>query len=184
MEARIRCIALVVTLAVAALGAAAHAQAGEVLAIGVQPEMSAACAVSQEQCTVDCLGRGEQGEMVACLMACDNRAARCAGDERPTLSSEWYTELFGNGLSFKSGACHDTTPCPSQYASCGSWSGYTNCDAPYCGVYRFCGSGCGEPLCFGEATRQNQERYRVCFNSSGQSCTEWQRTSQVVTCGC
>jgi hypothetical protein len=148
-----------------------------------QPAMSEACAVTQEQCTVDCLGRGERGEMVGCLMGCDNAAAQCARDEEPTLSSEWYVEQLGNVLATKSGACHDTTPCPAEYGSCGSWSGYSNCGDPYCGVYRFCGS-CQEPFCFGEATRQRQERYRVCFNAQQESCTEWQRISTVVTCGC
>lgn len=184
MNRRIPIFALFVTLSLIALGAgAARAQPAQALAPAAQPEMSPACATTQEQCTVDCLGRSDRSAVLSCLVGCDNTAARCARDEEPTLSSEWYVEQFGNTLAVKSGACHDTTPCPTEYGSCGSWSAYSDCGDPWCGVYRFCGS-CPETWCFGEATRQNQERYRVCFNSTGQSCTEWQRISTVVGCGC
>ncbi len=185
MDRRIHIFALFGTLSLLALGApAVQAQRAQALAPAAQPAMSEPCALTQEQCTVDCLGRSERGALVACLMGCDNAAALCARDEEPTLSSEWYVEQFGNVLATKAGACHDTTPCPSEYGSCGSWSEpYTDCGDPYCGVYRFCGS-CSETWCFGDATRQHQERYRVCFNSAGQSCTEWQRISIVLGCGC
>lgn len=185
MQRTMPILTLFVVLSLAVLGAgAAHAQSAQILAPAAQPQMSEACASTQEQCTVDCLGRGDRGSMVACLMGCDNAAALCARDDQPTLSSEWYAEQFGNLLATKAGACHDTTPCSSEYGSCGSWSGYSDCGDQYCGVYRYCGGGCGEPLCFGDATRQWQERYRVCFNGAGQSCTEYQRVSTVVGCGC
>lgn len=184
MERRIQVFAPFVTLFLLGLGAGAvQAQPTQVLAPAAQPEISEACALTQEQCTVDCLGRSERGAMVACLMGCDNAAALCARDEEPTLSSEWYVEQFGNVLAVKSGACHDTTPCPSEYGSCASWSDYSDCGDPFCGVYRFCGS-CSETWCFGEATRQHRERYRLCFTAEGASCTEWQRISVVVACGC
>jgi hypothetical protein len=31
---------------------------------------------------------------------------------------------------------------------------------------------------------QNAERYRVCFNAQGQSCTEYQLTNISIGCGC
>lgn len=184
MNRRIPILALFVTLSLIALGTgAAQAQPAQAPAPATQPEMSQACATTLEQCTVDCLGRSDRSAVASCLMGCDNAAARCARDEEPTLSSEWYMEQFGNTLAVKSGACHDTTPCPTEYGSCGTWSGYTNCGDPYCSVHRTCGS-CSEPFCFDDATRQNQERFRVCFNSAGQSCTEWQRIAVFVGCGC
>ena len=32
--------------------------------------------------------------------------------------------------------------------------------------------------------KQRRERFRVCFNAIGQSCTEWQRTMITLGCGC
>lgn len=185
MDRRIHVFALFVALSLLALGApAVQAQRAQDLAPAAQPVMSEACATTQEQCTVNCLGHGERGAMLGCLMACDNAAAICAHDDEPTLSSVWYMEQLGNVLATKAEACHDTTPCPSEYGSCGSWSDYYDCGDPWCGVYGHCGSGCGEPLCFDDATRQYQERYRVCFNQQAQGCTEYQRILTVVSCGC
>jgi len=186
MDRRTHVFALFGTLSLLALGTTAvRAQSAQILAPAAQPEMSEACAMTQQQCTVNCLGHGERGAMLGCLMACDNAAATCARDVEPTLSSEWYLEQSGYVLATKAAACHDTTPCPSEYGSCGSWSQpYTDCGDPWCGVYGHCGSGCGEPLCFEEATRQFKERYRVCFNQQAQACTEYQRISTVVGCGC
>lgn len=185
MRYRIPIYALFVTLCLLALGAGAvEAQRSQVLAPAAQAEMSEVCAMTQQQCSVDCLGRTDRGAMVSCLMACDNAAAHCARDEEPTLSSEWLAEELGNLIGTKAGACHSTTPCPSEYGSCGSWSGYSDCGDPWCGVYGHCGSGCGEPLCFDDATRQFRERYRVCLNQQAQACTEYQRISTVVGCGC
>lgn len=185
MNARIPIYALFVTLCLLGLGAGAvHAQSAPILAPAGQAEMSQACAMTLEQCNVDCLGRKDRGARVSCFMGCDNAAALCARDAQPTLSSEWYVEQLGNVIGLKAGACHATTPCPSEYGSCGSWSGYSDCGDPWCGVYGHCGSGCGEPLCFEEATRQYKERFRVCFNQQAQACTEYQRILTVVGCGC
>jgi hypothetical protein len=95
--------------------------------------------------------------------------------------------FFGNEpiwLSTAAAACHSTTPCGTAYPSCGSWSGYANCDDPLCSAAANCGNPCTGPLCFGPAVRQFQERFRVCFNASGQSCTEYQQTFPVLHCGC
>jgi hypothetical protein len=187
MERRIPIFALVVALSVLGLGAgAAQAQPdSQVLAPATpQAQMSEACALTQEQCTVDCMGRKDRASMVSCLMGCDNSATLCARDAQPTLSSEWYAEQLGNVIGLKAGACHATTPCPPEYGSCAAWSGYSDCGDPWCGVYGHCGSGCGEPLCFDDATRQSKERYRVCLNQQAQACTEYQRISTVVGCGC
>jgi hypothetical protein len=184
MDKKIHLFALFVFAALALGAGAVHAQSADLLAPAAQSQLSEACALTQEQCTVDCLGRKERGAMVSCLMGCDNAAAVCARDAQPTLSSEWYVEQLGNLIGMKAGACHDTTPCPPEYGSCGSWSDYFDCGDPWCGVYGHCGSGCGEPLCFEEATRQYKERYRVCLNQQAQACTEYQRILTVVSCGC
>jgi len=187
MNRNTRHLALFALLSLLVLaGGAAQAQPVEV-ALGTSPQMllSDSCMVAQEQCSTNCVGLEGRAEVVSCLMGCDNAAALCSRDEQPTLDSEWYTEQFGNLLTTKAGACHSTTPCSAEYSSCGTWSGYSNCGDPYCGVYRFCGGPCPDyPYCFGEATRQYQERYRVCFNQQGQSCTEYQRINTLVGCGC
>lgn len=98
---------------------------------------------------------------------------------RSDLVPQWARQVVE-----KADACHSTTPCGSAYPSCASWSGYSDCGDPLCGIYRWCG-GCGDPFgCWDEATRQRRERFRVCFNEFGQSCTEWQNTLVLVACGC
>jgi hypothetical protein len=142
-----------------------------------------ACAVSHDQCTANCAGFVDHGERVACLIACDNAAATCSCDERVTLRSE---DLLPKARpEADAPACHSTTPCGSGYPSCASWSGYSDCGDPYCGIYLHCGDECepGFP-CPGPALRQWRERFRVCFNAQGQSCTEYQRTSTILSCGC
>lgn len=145
-----------------------------------------ACELTQERCSTNCLGREDKVERVACLIACDNAAATCSCAEAVTLHS---TDLIPAPArpGTDAPACHSTTPCGSAYPSCASWSGYSDCGDPYCGVYKFCGDPpfCEEPdLCFGPALRQARERFRVCFNAQSQSCTEYQRSSVVLTCGC
>lgn len=184
MDKKIHVLALFVLAALALGAGAVHAQSAEILAPAVQPQMSEACALTLEQCTVDCLGRDDRDAMVSCLLGCDNAAALCSRDAQPTLSSEWFVEQFGNGIATKAGACHSTTPCPSEYGSCAGWSGWSSCGDTYCSIWRYCGGPCPGPTCFGDATRQETERYRVCFNSSGASCTEWQRSFTVLGCGC
>jgi hypothetical protein len=150
-----------------------------------QPAVSDSCVFDLDNCSVNCLGLEDPAKVETCMIGCSNAAATYSPDEKPTLDSEEFLARWGEDPFAKAGACHSTTPCPSEYASCGSWSGYSDCGDPYCGVYRTCGAPCPEyPFCFGEATRQARERFRVCFNQQAQSCTEYQRTSIVLYCGC
>ncbi len=151
-----------------------------------------ACGMLQKNCTAGCLGV-EDKRVIPCLLACDNAVAACSCDDPVTLRSEDAVRLGlaggprQSGSAFKAAACHSTTACGPSYPSCASWSGYSDCDDPWCGIYKFCGDPpfCEEPdICFGPALRQNQERFRVCFNSLGQPCTEYQRINFVLGCGC
>jgi hypothetical protein len=166
----------VLSFAVATPATAATAKAGN----------CSVCGVSQERCTANCLGREDDDDRLACLMACDNAAATCSCDEPVTLRSEDVVGAADGGPSPYTQACHSTTPCPPEYSSCASWSSYVDCDDPWCGVYRYCPDPpyCESGLCFGPALEQNQERYRVCFNQQSDSCTEYQRTTVRLGCGC
>jgi hypothetical protein len=176
-----RCFLGALLLTALALLAAAPAQAAG----------CPACGVLQKSCTTSCLGV-EDKQVIPCLLACDNAVAACSCDDPVTLRSEDAVRLglagqHPGGFGLKAGACHSTTPCGSAYPSCAGWSGYSDCGDPFCGVYKFCGDPpfCEEPdLCFGPATRTFRERFRVCFNAQGQSCTEYQRINVVLGCGC
>ena len=153
------------------------------------------CAVAQERCSVNCLGRVGKAIGV-CLIGCDNAAAVCTCDEPATLNSEDFVARFGpqpgpqgGGLKVVtefSGACHSTTPCGSAYGACANWSGFTSCDDAFCGATFGCGE-CdewGQCEAYGPGMKQFNERYRVCFNQQGQSCTEYQRSVSSGGCGC
>ncbi len=121
------------------------------------------------------LAADERGRSAAFL---DTEATAEAEPPRSDLVPQWARTIM------KAGACHSTTPCGSQFGSCAGWSGYTDCDDPVCGIYRWCGD-CGDPFgCWDLATRQRQERFRVCFDSLGNSCTEWQNQLVLTACGC
>jgi hypothetical protein len=152
------------------------------------------CEVAQENCSVNCLGR--EGKAIgACLIGCDNAAALCACDEPATLNSEDFVERFGpqpgaqadlRVVTDFSVACHSTTPCGTAYGSCANWSTFTECGDPFCGpasACRICDEW-GQCTAAGPAMKQNYERYRVCFNELGQSCTEYQRGVSTGECGC
>jgi hypothetical protein len=107
--------------------------------------------------------------------------------EEVTLRSEdvvarwpWMT----NATAAITTTCHSTTPCGSAYPSCASWSGYSGCGDPFCAIAKGCGQPCNDPACLGPATRQSQERFRVCFDALGNSCTEYQVTVAVLSCHC
>ena len=55
--------------------------------------------------------------------------------------------------------------CP-DYPSCASWSSYYTCGPV------FCAPDPRNPA--GVSLYQNVERFRLCFNQTGQSCTEYQ----------
>jgi hypothetical protein len=65
------------------------------------------------------------------------------------------------------------------YGSCASWSSWSNCgDGPGCTATscRFCEyePGYPKPFCYyGKKYTESMNRYRVCFNASGASCTEY-----------
>ncbi|RKG48676.1 hypothetical protein D7X30_40490 [Corallococcus sp. AB011P] len=73
------------------------------------------------------------------------------------------------------------------YGACGNWSAYAAC-----GELSSCNfAGCRTRVCdngpcyfeyLGSETQGNN-RYRVCFNAVGQSCTEFEQTTTTV-CGC
>lgn len=79
-------------------------------------------------------------------------------------------------------ACNWGATCGSEYGSCGSWSGTYECDAPTCTMHHWCGEPEG-PMS-GPGMVQPVERYRVCFNSSGQSCTQYEHFWVLQSCGC
>jgi hypothetical protein len=119
----------------------------------------------------------------------DKTAAR-AGDERGAACLKLASLRNGDSQlfarpSYTKAACHPITSCQPNYPSCASWSGYTDCDDPFCGIGIHCGDDCGEfGPCPGDALKQRRERFRVCFNAQGQSCTEWSRTMITLGCGC
>lgn len=146
------------------------------------------CLAAAKRCSAKCAGLGKS-EAIACLGRCDNATATCSCDDVVTLRSEDLVSFEWPSSSTKAAACHSTTPCGTAYPSCASWSSYSDCGDPICGVANHCGEDCpscefGPCPCFGPATRQFRERFRVCFNSAEQSCTEWQRTNILLGCGC
>jgi hypothetical protein len=179
---------LVVLTSPAAAGESA-ARGGAVWNAALPPQAASCglCKAAQERCSVKCFSLADKAGLGACLTACDNAAAACtACDDQVTLRSEDLVEKMpwlAKGL--EKAACHSTTPCDYNiYGSCASWSGYTDCDDPFCGSGPRCGDNC-EPWgpCPGPAWKQKQERYRVCFDQYGNSCTEWQRIT-ISSCGC
>ena len=141
------------------------------------------CAFAHQRCSATCFSLAEKGGVGECLMACDNAAATCTCDQAVSLQSEDLVSWDWPDTA-KAAACHGTVSCQPNYPSCAGWSGYSDCGDPQCGIYRWCGN-CGDPFgCWDPATRQPRERFRVCFNQSGQSCTEWQGTLVLVACGC
>ena len=156
-------------------------------AVPAQAAKCRPCQIAQESCSVNCFGREDKDEMRSCLIGCDNAAALCSCDEPVTLSSEDYVARFGSqDVTQLKSACHDTTTCGSEYASCASWSGYTNCGDPFCGPTLGCGecNEWGQCTAGGPGMKQFRERYRVCFNAVGDPCTEYQRTTSSGGCGC
>lgn len=163
-------------------------------AVQAQAAKCRPCEIAHESCSVNCLGR--EGKAIgACLIACDNAAAVCTCDEPATLSAEEYVARFGPQAGAHAGpkvvtefstTCNSTTPCGSSYGACTNWSGFSACGDPFCGSAAGCGE-CDEwGRCeyYGPAIRQFLERYRVCFNSLGESCTEYQRSASTGPCGC
>ena len=109
MDGRTQIYALPVTLSLLVLGAGAvEAQSSQAVAIAGQPVMSEACAVTQEQCTVDCLGRSERNDMMACLIGCDNPAALCGRDPEEASCERIFCSCTGPADSED---CNEITGC-------------------------------------------------------------------------
>jgi hypothetical protein len=139
------------------------------------------CVAAHAACTSGCFAVEDKAGFVKCMMGCDNFGGNCACDQQGTLRSE---DILPRD-SFAKDVCHGTVSCQPDYPSCASWTSYFDCGDPFCGVYRFCGENCETDICFGPALRQKTERYRVCFNALGQSCTEFQAgTNRLLGCGC
>jgi hypothetical protein len=124
-------------------------------------------------------GPAAAGERAGSAPAFDVEIPARVAALRSDLVPEWMARLSAE----KADTCHSTTPCGSAYPSCAGWSGYSDCGDPICGIYRWCGD-CGDPFGWDLATRQRRERFRVCFNQFGQSCTEYQNILVLVACGC
>jgi hypothetical protein len=145
------------------------------------------CALAHQKCSATCFGLAEKGGLGSCLTACDNATATCTCDQAVSVRSEDLVPRDWLATT-KAAACHGTVSCQPDYPSCASWSSYADCDTPFCGT----GVKCGECTCddfghcfcgAGPAWKEPMERFRVCFDSLGNSCTEWQKFT-VSSCGC
>ncbi len=91
------------------------------------------------------------------------------------------------------GVCEptNTNSCVNAgYGSCAAWSAYADCgDLSACNDL-----GCPRRVCYGTtrdscttvydgSASQGTNRYRVCFNAAGESCTEYEKSSRLI-CGC
>jgi hypothetical protein len=143
------------------------------------------CAFAYQTCSSTCFSLGEIGVMGKCLTGCDNAAAMCTCDQSVNLRSEDLVN-FEWPNQFKA-TCHGNVSCQPNYPSCAGWSSYSDCGTPFCGNGPHCGE-CewieGKLFCPpGPAWKQYRERFRVCFDQYGNSCTEWQQ-NLLITCGC
>src|SRR4051812_4619736 len=107
-----------------------------------------------------------QGEAV------DESVASSAEAVMPQTPAALSVDPDGNAIRPRS--CIAPTTCPGF--SCGSWSSPTICD-----------STCTSQLCAGGAEgrleRLIENSFRVCFDASGNMCTEWQQQN-AAECGC
>jgi hypothetical protein len=97
-------------------------------------------------------------------------------DDDPEAMRDAATSLAG---------CQAASTCPTEYGSCSSWSAGSQCEVTCfpgtCPCRPIWSPDCeGVPPTDREVTWYN--KFRVCFNASGQSCTEWQKTG-VSHCG-
>ena len=184
-------VALALLLALPGLGAAAErpgtAARARAAFEAVAPPQAASCgicAIAFQRCSTACFGRGDKTGMGACLTGCDNLAATCTCDQQGGVNLRSEDLVRWDPSSMTKDACHGYLSCQPNYPSCASWSGYSSCGDPFCGTGHRCGDDC-EPWgpCPGDAWKEFLERFRVCFDQYGNSCTEWQ-TTQTSSCGC
>lgn len=90
-------------------------------------------------------------------------------------------------------ACMSTKTCTNLgYGSCGSWSTVYNCGTlSTCNPTDTACKECAYSPDIGAVEcdylggqNQGKNRYRVCFNTAGQSCTEYEYTTTKVCGGC
>lgn len=78
------------------------------------------------------------------------------------------------------GPCHGASSCPSP-SSCGSWSGFYDCDVPFCGWDSFCVTKTGSE----DAIVQPREQFRACVLADGSTCLEYSNTYTFrIRCNC
>jgi hypothetical protein len=149
-----------------------------------QAKSCESCALAHQKCFATCFAGAGKRAASACLTACDKAAASCSCEGEATLRSEDLVRWGVVGIT-KDG-CHPTSLCPSGYSSCAGWSADTVCGASYCQNE----SWCGDPWCDngcdpdgGPANYTPYERFRVCFDQFGNSCTEW-LSYDAGFCGC
>lgn len=143
-----------------------------------------ACALAFEKCFASCFAGVGKGTKDACLMACNKAAVTCTCDEAVTLRSEDLVK-WGIASATKEATCHGWVSCQPNYPSCAGWSGFIYaCGEPQCLLGPYCVE-CTEESCPTEAPYVSApvERFRVCFDQFGNSCTEWQLVDYPA-CGC
>lgn len=143
------------------------------------------CAFAHRHCSAACFSLAEKGGMGKCLTQCDNAAATCTCDQTVTLRSE---DLVSHEwLSQNKAACNEPVSCQPDYASCAGWSPYSVCGDSFCRNRIGCSQECDGPYCWptsGPILIESWERYRVCFDQFGNSCTEWQSTTTSTCNAC
>lgn len=79
-------------------------------------------------------------------------------------------------------ACQSASTCPDP-KSCGSWSGYFDCEEPFCDLDPFCGAKVGQEEA--PATFQLRQQFRDCILLDGSPCREYSNLIAVRRrCGC
>lgn len=126
-------------------------------------------------------------------VACGPVDSNEVGDGEVTVSTDAQEqslaqapELSPEMLQALAVACQPSVSC-AGYSSCGSWSGTYRCGEPNSCNFTGCRVNvCEGSRCYFEyrgVQSQGQNRYRVCHNPAGESCTEWERTNTSF-CGC
>jgi hypothetical protein len=118
-------------------------------------------------------------------------AEMAAGDESALISSA-TPEPDEQMLQALAASCQptNTNSCVNAgYSSCAAWSDYYDCgelSACTFGVCRRCeiDPDLGR-ICYpAPGQQQGRNRYRVCFNAAGQSCTEYELLTQRICTNC
>ena len=98
-------------------------------------------------------------------------------------------EAEKNPPKFAMEACPATNSCGSQFGSCSTWSAFFDCGTPG-GTCNFNGCpfdceriGTIEICDYAGAQSQPRYRFRTCYDGSGNTCTNVERSAYTV-CGC